>query len=211
MSGTAVERRIIAIEGQIGAGKTTLGTFLCNRLGIPLYAELANPQTGVLLDRFYTEMSRWAFTAQAHFLVLRAGQNEALLRTGAGILDRSIYGDRLFADVLYQDGHMTVEEYSTYCDLFELVKSRAASPSVMVYLDCDTRTALERIRRRNRPSETHIGAEYLDRLHDRYLAWFERYDVSPKIFIPAEDESLLNDGVRGTLVERMLEAIETAR
>lgn len=204
MNGHSNVRAVVAIEGQIGAGKTTLGTFLSEALGIPLYRELSNPHTRLLLDRFYADMDRWSFTAQTHFLVLRAGQSARIDDEGCGVLDRSIYGDRLFADVLYNDGHMCEEEYRTYSDLYEQVVARVTPPDLMIYLDCDTPTALERIRKRNRKSEAHISAEYLDRLHERYAEWFSAYQASRRMYVPADDETLVTESGRAKLLDQLL-------
>ncbi|MFW5844464.1 MAG: deoxynucleoside kinase, partial [Spirochaetota bacterium] len=80
---------MIIIEGQIGVGKTTMGELLEERFGTPLFRELTNPDTLALLDRFYGNKPRWAFTLQIHFLNERFRMIKEIFRTGGGSLDRS--------------------------------------------------------------------------------------------------------------------------
>ena len=110
---------MIIIEGQIGVGKTTMGELLERELDVALYRELQRPETHSLLDRFYADQARWAFTLQIHFLNERFRMIKQIRDAGGGALDRSIYGDRIFADVLHEDGQMSNEEYVTYTTLLE--------------------------------------------------------------------------------------------
>ena len=177
---------MIIIEGQIGVGKTTIGEILQKRYDIRLFRELTRQSTLQLLDSFYADKCRWAFTLQVHFLNERFRMIKDIFRNGGGLLDRSIYGDRIFADLLHDDGDMTDEEYETYETLLDNMLEHAQKPDLLVYLDCSVDTALERIRRRNRGLESEIPRDYLEKLNDRYLAWFDAYDLSPKIMIDTE-------------------------
>lgn len=178
--------RIVVIEGQIGVGKTTMGEIIEAELGIPLYRELTKPETHELLDRFYADKRRWAFTLQIHFLNERFRMIKDSHRRGGGTLDRSIFGDRIFAEMLHDDGDMTAEELSTYDTLLDNMLEHAADPGLLVYLDCTVDTALARIRKRNRGSESAIPRDYLENLNRRYLDWYERYERSPKVKIDTE-------------------------
>lgn len=177
---------MIIIEGQIGVGKTTIGEILEERYGIPLFRELTRETTLQLLDRFYADKPRWAFTLQVHFLNERFRMIKDIFRNGGGLLDRSIYGDRIFADLLHDDGDMTDEEFETYETLLDNMLEHAQKPDLLVYLDCTVETALERIKRRNRGLESGIPRGYLEKLNDRYLKWYEAYDLSPKVMIDTE-------------------------
>ncbi|MFP4300535.1 MAG: deoxynucleoside kinase [Alkalispirochaetaceae bacterium] len=177
---------MIIIEGQIGVGKTTIGEILEERYAIPLFRELTRETTLQLLDRFYADKPRWAFTLQVHFLNERFRMIKDIFRNGGGLLDRSIYGDRIFADLLHDDGDMTDEEFETYETLLDNMLEHAQKPDLLVYLDCSVDTALQRIQRRNRGLESGIPREYLEKLNERYLAWYGAYDLSPKVMIDTE-------------------------
>ena len=180
------EETVIIIEGQIGVGKTTMGELLERELGIRLFRELQRPETLTLLDRFYADQPRWAFTLQVHFLNERFRMIKEIRRAGGGSLDRSIYGDRIFAEVLHDDGAMTDEEFTTYETLLSNMLEHADVPDLLVYLDCSIDTAIDRIRRRNRGLEAGIPRDYLERLNARYLEWYAAYDLSPKLLIDTD-------------------------
>ncbi len=190
---TKEEKPVIVIEGQIGAGKTTMGELLQEDLGLPLYRELTNPYTHELLDLFYRDKKRWAFTLQVHFLNERFRKIKEIHRNGGGLLDRSIFGDRIFAEVLHEDGDMLDSEFHTYTTLLDNMLEHTQNPRLLVYLDCSVDTALERIRKRNRGIESTIPRDYLERLNRRYLRWYDEYDISPKIMIDTEAHPLHTD------------------
>jgi deoxyadenosine/deoxycytidine kinase len=194
---------VIIIEGQIGVGKTTMGEILEQEAGVPLFRELTNPYTLNLLDRFYADKKRWAFTLQIHFLNERFRMIKDIFRNGGGTLDRSIFGDRIFAEMLYHDGDMLEEEFGTYSTLLDNMLEHAQSPDLLVYLDCSVDTAMERIKKRDRGLESGIPRDYLENLNARYVAWYESYDLSPKIFIDTEKLSIEEPEGRKEILDRI--------
>jgi deoxyadenosine/deoxycytidine kinase len=198
-----MQKRLIALEGQIGAGKTTLGLKLSASLNVPFHAELASKTTEQLLSRFYADKRRWAFTMQSHFITRRAAMLTAMPRGAGGILDRSLYGDRVFAEVLHADEFMDDDEFATYCELFELLDTLVRPPDLMVYLDCSVEVAIGRIRLRNRAAEATISREYLEHLDRRYRAWYEGYDRSPKLRLPFDDVAIHDPEVAERLIDKI--------
>lgn len=194
---------MIIIEGQIGVGKTTMGELLEERFGVPLFRELTNPDTLALLDRFYADKPRWAFTLQIHFLNERFRMIKEIFRSGGGCLDRSIFGDRIFAQMLEADGDMSKEEFRTYSTLLDNMLEHAQDPRLLIYLDCTVDTAIERIRKRNRGLEAGIPRDYLEHLNRRYLDWYEAYDRSEKIFIDTEKFPLEEPESREAVLGRL--------
>jgi deoxyadenosine/deoxycytidine kinase len=198
-----VEYPVVIIEGQIGVGKTTMGEILEERFGTPLFRELTNPDTLALLDRFYADKPRWAFTLQIHFLNERFRMIKEIFRTGGGSLDRSIFGDRIFAQMLRADGDMSDEEYRTYSTLLDNMLEHAQDPRLLIYLHCRVDTALARIRKRNRGLESDIPRDYLENLNRRYLDWYDSYDRSEKVFIDTEEYPLEKPATREAVLERL--------
>lgn len=174
---------MILLEGPIGAGKTALGEILEKELGLPLFRELRDPVTETLLNRYYRDQHRWAFTMQTHFVAHRLRMIQELVQHGGGIMDRSIFGDRIFARMLAHERYMDEEEFSTYTNLLDGVLRETPAPTLLVYLDCSVDTAMDRIRRRNRGRESEIPRSYLEDLHRRYRTWYEQYTDSPKILL----------------------------
>ena len=158
----------IAIESTVGAGKTTLGKYLSEYLNIELYEELSNDDTIVLLNEFYKDLKRWSFALQVHYLNERFGMIKDINRKESGILDRSIYGDSIFAQMLNEDGNMTDEEYRTYKTLLNNMLEHVSPPLLTIYLKCSTDVAIERINKRNRGVESEVPLTYWKRLNEKY-------------------------------------------
>jgi deoxyadenosine/deoxycytidine kinase len=202
---------VIVIEGQIGAGKTTMGEILERRFDIPLYRELGNPDTLNLLDRFYSDKGRWAFTMQIHFLNERFRMIKDIHSAGGGLLDRSIFGDRIFAELLHDDGDMSDEEFRSYCTLLDNMLEHAEAPALLIYLDCSVNAAVERITIRNRGLESGIPRGYLEKLNAKYLQWFEHYNYSPKVKVDTESYDINRPDTMETMLRGLEEKIEEYR
>ncbi|QCY65024.1 deoxynucleoside kinase [Bacillus thuringiensis] len=183
-----MKKPVLVIDGVVGCGKTTLAKILEKELGMPLYEEIGSQDTINLLDRFYAKRTRWGFTLQIHFLNTRFRQIKDIHANGGGMLDRSIFGDRLFAEMMAEDLEdggegMTWEEFRTYSTLLDSMLEHAQAPTLLVYLECDVDTAIERINKRDRGLESQVERGYWERLNDKYATWYEKYDASPKVKI----------------------------
>ncbi|WKC84232.1 deoxynucleoside kinase [Borrelia sp. CA_690] len=184
---------MIVIEGLIGVGKTTLGNILSKELGVPFYSELNNDFTLAVLDKFYKDKSRWAFSVQINFLNERFKLIKGVFRTKGGILDRSIYGDRVFASLLNCDGHISDEEYKIYIDLLDNMLEHSQRPSLLIYLDCSIDEVERRIKNRNRSFEMNIPRDYLEGLNGKYLEWYDKYNLSSKIKFSYDKINIFNE------------------
>ncbi|MEC0037207.1 deoxynucleoside kinase [Bacillus cereus] len=207
------EKNVIVIDGVVGCGKSTLAELIEKELGIKLYPEIGSQDTLNLLDRFYAKKTRWAFTTQIHFLNTRFAQIKDIHRNNGGILDRSIFGDRIFAEMLAEDLEdggegMTWEEYRTYDTLLDSMLEHAQEPTLMIYLECDVDTAVDRIAKRNRGIESEVERSYWERLNEKYTKWYETYDKSPKIKINvAELDYVNNDEDKKKVVQIVKDAL----
>lgn len=199
---------MIIIDGQIGVGKTTLGKALEEEFKIPLYRELSNSDTIAILDNFYNDKKRWGFTSQVHFLSHRFQMIKQIQEDGRGILDRSIFGDSIFAEALYEDQYMTKEEFNTYKALLNNMLDLVKPPFLLIYLDCNTHTAMERIKIRNRDFEKIISHEYLDKINSKYLTWYEEYNSSPKLFIDTNNLNIYDPNDKHYLISLIAKYIQ---
>ncbi len=177
---------VLIIDGVVGAGKSTLSEKVSKKLDIPVFYELTNHTTTNLLEEFYKDKKRWSFTLQIHFLNERFRMIKEIHKNGGGILDRSIFGDRIFAQMLNEDGWMTDDEYETYSTLLDNMLEHAKKPDLLVYIDCDLDTAVERIGIRGREMEQSVDEIYWKRLNEKYTNWYNTYDISPKFSVDAK-------------------------
>jgi deoxyadenosine/deoxycytidine kinase len=184
---------VICIDGVVGCGKTTLAEILEKELNIPTFHELCNPDTEILLDKFYRDKSRWSFTMQIHFLNERFRMIKAVHKNGGGILDRSIFGDRIFASMLYEDGFMSKEEYITYATLLDNMLEHSLPPRLMIYLKCSVDQAIKNIQTRGREYELIVPRRYWERLNEKYTQWRHEYALSPLIEIDVDTVDILQE------------------
>lgn len=189
---------IILVDGTVGAGKTTLSELIAERFNIPLFEELGNPDTEQLLNRFYAKRTRWSFTLQVHFLNERFRMIKDIHKEGHGILDRSIFGDRIFAEMLAEDLEdggegMTWQEYRTYSTLLDNMLEHAQPPQLLIYLQCTPEVAKKRIDSRSRGLESTVEMGYWSRLNQKYESWYQEYEHSPKILINVDHLDIVNN------------------
>lgn len=159
----------IAIEGPIGAGKTTLArqlaAYLRQQTRETVRLSLENYQRNAFLADFYADPERWALPAQLDFLVSRHRQLEALTPAAGTITvaDHTLLKDRIFAELVLKG-----RELALYREVADAMPAGGSRPTLIVYLDADTSTLLTRIAERGRDFEAAITAEYLSDLHRLY-------------------------------------------
>jgi deoxyguanosine kinase len=153
----------IGFEGPIGAGKTTLAQLLALHLGATLVLE--DVDGNAFLPDFYADRDRWALGTQLAFLISRYEQLRTIppSRTRPVISDYTQAKDPIFARTLLHD-----REVELYERLTVGLDASVPRPDVTVYVDARNDILLDRIRRRNRPYEASIDAEYLDALREAY-------------------------------------------
>lgn len=175
------DRLMILLEGNIGAGKTTVGKALAASDAFDFIEE---PTTAWregfaanMLELFYSDTKRWAFTFQICAFITRAKTwKEVLAYTDHSrvVLERSIFCDRyIFAENCFRTELMSPPEYQLYCGLWEfLVSNYCVEPDLILYLRTPAAICLERIKVRDRQEEVGIPLEYLlqlEYLHDEWL------------------------------------------
>jgi deoxyadenosine kinase len=168
-----IENLFIGIAGIIGAGKSTLARALGEHLDIDVYYEPVGDNE--YLDDFYQDTARYSFAMQVYLLGRRFQQHQEIIWRGRpAVQDRTIYEDSVFAKMLSDSGLMDPRDYRTYLQLFRHMSNFMCKPNLIVYLDVDPATSLERVRERARGNETPITLEYLQALHREYESFVEQ-------------------------------------
>lgn len=180
----------VAMSGNIGSGKSTLTTLLCQRLGWQPYYEVVDENP--YLSDFYADMARWSFHLQVFFLSRRFRHHQEILSSGHAVIqDRTIYEDvEIFARNLYLQGLMDERDYRAYHDLFQTMVGFLRPPDLVVYLRAPVDVLLERIRARSRDYERQIPVDYLAQLNERYEEWVARFDLCPMLVVDAASVAL---------------------
>jgi deoxyadenosine/deoxycytidine kinase len=173
----------IVVEGPIGVGKTSLARRLAARLQANLVLE--RPEQNPFLPRFYQDMKRFALPTQLFFLFQRVAQLRELaqldLFSRVTVCDFLLEKDPLFAR-LTLDG----DELHLYQQIFDSLKPQAPRPDLVVYLQAQPETLVERVRRRGVEFERPITAEYLALLADSYNRFFYHFAGVPVLIVNSE-------------------------
>ena len=182
--GSPFERfRHIVVEGPIGAGKTSLARKLAERFGAqPVLEEaFSNP----FLERFYRDSRRYALPTQLFFLFQRVNQLRDLaqhdLFSAALVGDFLLEKDPLFARLTLDD-----DELKLYQQIFDSLSPQAPTPDLVIYLQAQPDTLVERVRKRGVAMESEISEPYLRALAEAYSRFFYHYDDAPLLIVNTE-------------------------
>jgi deoxyadenosine/deoxycytidine kinase len=175
------KRMMILLEGNVGAGKSTVGRALAMSGNFGFIEEPTKAWqedfASNMLELVYSDLQRWSFTFQICAFITRAKNwHEVLAVTDHDrvILERSIFCDRfVFAENCYRTGLMSPVEYQILLGLWNLLVSNFCDePDVILYLRTPAEVCLQRLRDRGRGEESGITLDYLlqlERLHDDWL------------------------------------------
>ncbi len=183
---------LIIVDGVVGSGKTTFMNLLKEELSLPGFEEPVTDNP--LLEKFYHDRKRYSFPLQVFFLNRRfrmlkdAGENLT-----ASVMDRSIYGDVIFAKLLHEGGDMEKDEFDLYQELLVNMLDHIESPKLMIYLKCDVDTAISRIEKRGRDYEQIVERDYWERLNREYEDYFKEYNLSKLLVIDVKNYDLLEN------------------
>lgn len=178
------DRRLIAIEGPIGVGKSSLARRLAQHLDAELIAE--SPDDNPFLERFYREPQTYALATQLHFLVQRWRQLNPLAQ--AELFDQRVrVADFLVdKDPLFAELNLAPDEWLLYREMYFQFSATLPRPDLVVYLQAPVSVLLERIRKRDRRYEQGIDPGYLARLVEAYTQFFHHYTGSDLVIVNAE-------------------------
>lgn len=175
----------IAIEGNIGAGKTTLAKKIADDFNGKLVLErfADNP----FLPKFYEDQGRYAFPLEMSFLADRYQQftddtSQYDLFKSFMVSDYDIYKSLIFAQVTLQK-----EEFALYRKLFSLMYREVKKPKIYVYLYQSTERLLENIKKRGRDYEQNIEPEYLEKINSGYFEFIKSYPEQNNLVIDLDD------------------------
>jgi deoxyadenosine/deoxycytidine kinase len=219
----------LSVAGIISSGKTTFTEILAKKINfIPLFEPV---KTNKYLDDFYDFLNnyskiqkflddninnindlglkRWMFECQipyvmqGHLLGKRYILHQKAL-WGNYIQDRNIYEDSIFAKMLYDDGKITKRDFETYQEIFQAMKHTLMYPDVIIFLDVDPETALNRMKQRGRECEKNVSIDYLKALNKEYQQfiidinqWCKvlKYDWNENLYTNSEEYNKIIDNI----------------
>jgi deoxyadenosine/deoxycytidine kinase len=180
----------ITIEGNIGAGKTTLAHMLSKHFNARLIVEefADNP----FLGKFYENPKQYAFPVELFFMAERYKQLKDLIHTkdlfqSVTVTDYLFTKCLLFAKVTLPD-----EEFRLYQKLFDIIYQQLAQPDILIYLHAPVSKLQQNIKKRNRIYEQAIPDEYLFSLQETYLQYIRQHNIKTLIIDAANADFLGN-------------------
>ncbi len=166
--------KYISIEGNIGAGKTSLSKLLAEDLGAKLVLEEFTENT--FLPKFYENPERYAFPVELSFLSERFSQLKRELNT-ADLFSPNIISDYFISKCqIFAKNNLSKDEYDLFMKMYEIVEATCPKPDLMVYLYLDVEDLHDNIRKRGRSYEQSITDEYLVNIQSQYLEYIRQHE-----------------------------------
>lgn len=174
----------VAIEGNIGAGKTTLSNMFSERLNAKLVLEEFDENH--FLPLFYKEPEKYAFQLELSFLAERYQQIQRELIT-RDLFHQHVLSDYLFHKcIIFAKNNLDTRSYELYRNLFQIIEKSLPRPDLVIYLHQNIETLQENIKKRGRVYEAEIPGKYLSDIQKEYLKFLKYYKHSPVLMVNTE-------------------------
>ncbi len=182
----------VVIEGNIGAGKTTLAERIAGQYNASLILErfAENP----FLPKFYKEPEKYSFQLELSFLASRFKQLNEELRPGDLFTTFRVADYYFMKSLVFASATLTGDEYNLYRQIFYIIYGSLPRPDIYVYLHLDIERLLQNIRKRGREYEQSITGEYLQKIQDSYFAFFRQNPDNRYLILDINDiDFVLNE------------------
>jgi len=167
--------KFVTIEGNIGAGKTTLATLLSKHFQSKLILEefADNP----FLPKFYENPEQFAFPVELFFMAERYKQLKDMLHT-QDLFQQTTISDYLFTKcLLFAKINLPEEEFKLYQKLFDIINPQMLQPDLLIYLHAPVSKLQQNIKSRNRTYEQGINDDYLQNLQETYTQYIKQHSI----------------------------------
>lgn len=185
-----MKHHFITVEGNIGAGKTTLSHLLAKHYNARLVLEefADNP----FLAKFYEQPQQYAFPVELFFMAERYKQLKDMVHS-KDLFQSVTISDYLFTKcLLFAKVNLPEEEFRLYQKLFDIIHQQLVFPDIIIYLHAPVQKLQQNIRKRNRPYEQNIPDEYLFNLQETYTSYIKQHNITT-IFIDASNADFLGN------------------
>lgn len=193
----------IVIEGNIGAGKTTLSKMLAEDLDWRLILEEFSDNP--FLPLFYDDPERHAFSVELFFMTERHKQLQTQLSQG-DLFQQGVIGDYFFLKtLLFARNNLTQEEYRLFQRLFSILNATFRKPEIIVYLHRPVPELLANIQKRGRSYEQEMQGEYLKEIQEAYFGFFKAENEIPILVIDMHEKDFIGHEATYLAIKSLLE------
>lgn len=183
------ELRYIAIEGVIGAGKSSLARKLADQLSANLIMEEFDENP--FLEKFYDDRKRFAFQTQMFFLINRFKQQQQLNQQD--LFAKYMVSDYIFEkDKIFAYLNLSGEELKLYETIFPLLERDIPKPDLVIFLQSGLDRLVENIKTRGRKFERNLTRAYLSELSEAYNNFFFKYNNTPLLIVNTSEIDFVN-------------------
>lgn len=170
----------VAIEGAIGAGKTSLAKLLAQKIDARLILE--ETEENPFLPDFYKDKRRYAFQIQLFFLLSRHKQQQELF--AMDLFHKKVVSDYFFGkDRIFASVNLDQREFLLYEKLLSMLEKDIPKPDLVIYLQSSSEVLLKRIKERGRSFEKEMNLDYIRALNEAYNYYFFHYAQSPLLVV----------------------------
>lgn len=183
--------QFLVIEGNIGAGKTTLAKMIAEEFDANLVLEqfADNP----FLPKFYKDQERYSFPLELSFLADRYNQIKKQV-FNPDLFHHLLVADYFFAkSAIFAQNTLKEDEYRLFRQIFDIVFESMPKPDLYVYLHADTSQLLKNIKLRGREYEQNISQEYLEKIKRGYFDFFKQITAFPILVIDVNKINFVNN------------------
>ncbi len=187
---TKLQYKYIVIEGNIGAGKTSLAEYFCDEYNAKgIYEQFVdNP----FLPKFYEDPEKYALQLELSFLAERFQQMKQKL--GGSLFHNAIVADYyLKKSLVFAAETLDEENFHLYSRIFHSMTSTLPKPDLYIYLHQETNQLLNNIARRGRTYESNISEQYLEKIQQSYFRYFKQINTFPVVVVDCINIDFVNN------------------
>ncbi|MBK8089003.1 MAG: deoxynucleoside kinase [Chitinophagaceae bacterium] len=196
-----MNHHFITIEGNIGAGKTTLSHLLSKHYNARLILEAFadNP----FLPKFYENPKQFAFPLELFFMAERYKQLKDLLHT-QDLFNSITISDYLFTKcLLFAKVNLPTDEFRLYQSLFDIIHNQLVQPDLLIYLHAPVNKLQQNIKKRNRSYEQQISDDYLFSIQETYTQYIKQHNVKTLFVDTSNADFLGNEKHLQTIIDAL--------
>ena len=192
----------LVIEGNIGAGKTTLATMLSADLNSKLILEgfSDNP----FLPKFYSDPVKYSFPLELSFLAERYSQLKTDLASRDLFHELTIMDYYFMKSLIFAQNTLAPDEYNLYRKFFDIIYERLPKPDLYVYLHIPESKLIENIRMRGRDYEQSIEISYLRTIKEGYFNFFSQQTDFPVLIIDTSNVDFVKNSAHYQLIKDLI-------